>query len=227
MTPLPVLPPADSDTYPPLSALNDLLFCERRCFLHRVEGVWVENHHTAAGSLDHRRVHQTKDADEAAARTARGLWVVSHRLRVVGVCDMVEFHPDPAGGPDVPFPVEYKRGKRRRWDNNDVQLCAQAMALEEMLGVELPAGALFFVKSRRRDDVAFDARLRQRTTDAAARLHELLATTAPPPPRPHPKCKQCSLQNVCLPDLIAAPSAYRKAAAALFRPAPFSPTGAD
>lgn len=217
MTPLPLIP-ADPETYPPLSALNDLLFCERRCFLHRVEQVWVENHHTAAGSVDHRRVHQTRDADESSLRTARGLWVVSHRLRVVGVADMVEFHPNPAGGPEIPFPVEYKRGKRRKWDNNDVQLCAQAMALEEMLGVDIPAGALFFVKSRRRQDVPFDEKLRKRTQDAAARLHDLLTQRTAPPPRPHPKCKQCSLHKVCLPDLIADPAAYRRAAAGLFRP---------
>ena len=216
MTPLPILP-ADPETYPPLSALNDLLFCERRCFLHRVEQIWVENHHTAAGSVDHRRVHQTRDADESSIRTARGLWVVSHRLRVVGVTDMVEFHPNPDGGPEVPFPVEYKRGKRRKWDNNDVQLCAQAMALEEMLGTHIPAGALFFVKSRRRQDVPFDAKLRKRTQDAATRLHDLLAQQSAPAPRPHPKCKQCSLHRVCLPDLIADPSAYRRAAAGLFR----------
>lgn len=217
MTPLPVLP-ADPEAYPPLSALNDLLFCERRCFLHRVEGVWVENHHTAAGTLDHRRVHRARDADESPARTARGLWVVSHRLRVVGVCDLVEFRPDPGDGPEVPFPVEYKRGKRRRWDNNDVQLCAQAMALEEMLGVPVPAGALYFVKTRRRQEVAFDAPLRRKTRDAAERLHALLATRVAPAPVVHPKCKQCSLHRLCMPELLADPAAYRRAAAGLFRP---------
>ena len=217
MTPLPVVAPADPEAYPPLSALNDLLFCARRCFLHRVEGVWVENHHTAAGSADHRRVHQARDAEPAAGRTARGLWVVSHRLRVVGVCDLVEFRPDLGSGADVPFPVEYKRGKRRRWDNNEVQLCAQAMGLEEALGVPVPAGALYFVKTRRRQEVAFDAALRRQTLDAAARLHDLLASRTAPPPVVHPKCKQCSLHAVCLPELVAAPAAYRRAAAALFR----------
>lgn len=219
MTPLAVVPPADPDAYPPLSALNDLLFCERRCYLHRVEGVWVENHHTAGGTADHRRVHRARDADAPTNRTARGLWVVSHRLRVVGVCDLVEFRPDPAGGPDVPFPVEYKRGRRRRWDNNEVQLCAQAMGLEEMLGVPVPAGALYFVKTRRRQEVAFDDRLRRKTAAAAGRLLGLLTDRTAPAPVVHPKCKQCSLHPVCLPDLVAAPAAYRRAAAALFRPA--------
>lgn len=208
----------DAEAYPPLSALNDLLFCERRCYLHRVEQVWVENHHTAAGTRDHRRVHATRDADEPHARTARGLWVASHRLRVVGVCDLVEFRPAPDGGPDVPYPVEYKRGKRRRWDNNEVQLCAQAMALEEALGVAVPAGAVYFVKTRRRQEVAFDAALRSRTEAAAARLHALLTLPTAPPPTPHPKCRQCSLERLCLPELVSNPAAYRRAAADLFRP---------
>lgn len=213
MTPLPT-PPPDSDAWPPLSALNDLLFCPRRAFLHRVEGVWADNAHTAAGTRDHRRAHAEGDHDTAAhGRTARGRWVASERLRVVGVCDLVEFAPD-----GTPHPVEYKRGKRRRWDNNEVQLCAQAMALEEMLGVPVPAGALFFVATKRRQPVAFDAGLRASTQAAADRLHALLATAVAPPPVPHPKCKGCSVNPVCLPDLVAAGAAYRRAAAALFRP---------
>jgi len=217
MTPLPVVPPADGGDYPPLSALNDLLFCARRCFLHRVEGVWVENAHTAAGTLDHRRVHAARDADPAGGRVARGVPLVSHRLRVVGVSDLIEFHPDPAGGPDVPFPVEYKRGKRRKWDNDEVQLCAQAICLEEMRGVGVPGGAVFHVRTKRRREVPFTPDLRARTADAAARLHALLATRTAPPPVVHPKCKQCSLYRVCLPELVAAPAAYRRAAGSLFR----------
>lgn len=219
MTPLPAAAAAEPPEYPPLSALNDLLFCPRRCFLHRVEGVWVENAHTAAGTLDHRRVHAAREsvgraADGGPTRAARGLWVVSHRLRLVGVCDLVEFRPGP---PEVPFPVEYKRGRRRRWDNDEVQLCAQAMCLEEMLGVPVPAGAIFHVKSKHRQDVTFTPDLRRRTEDAAERLHALLATRTAPPPVVHPKCRGCSVRGVCLPDLLAAPTVYRRAAADLFR----------
>ncbi|MBP3956885.1 CRISPR-associated protein Cas4 [Gemmata sp. G18] len=213
MIPLPILP-ADGADYPPLSALNDLLFCARRCFLHRVEGVWVENVHTTAGTLDHRRVHQTRDTESATGRTARGLWVTSHRLRLTGVCDLVEFRP---GAPEVPFPVEYKRGKRRTWDNDEVQLCAQAMCLEEMLGHAIPSGAIFHVKSKRRREIAFTPDLRERTGETAERLHALLAATTTPPPVVHPKCKQCSVRSVCMPDLLTGASAYRRAVADLFR----------
>ena len=210
---LPIMASAshDTDHYPALSALNDLLFCERRCFLHRVEGVWVENAHTVLGSQEHRRVHAAHDGNELGMRKARGLWVVSHQLRVVGVCDLVEFRGD------VPYPVEYKRGKRRRWDNNEVQLCAQAMAPEEMFGVAVPAGSLFFLKTQRRQKIAFNADLRARTQAAAQRLHELVKQSQAPPPTLHPKCKQCSLHSLCLPELIAASESYRRATIRLFQ----------
>lgn len=208
MLPLPIAEAAEE--YPPLSALNDLLFCARRCFLHRVEGVWVENVHTLTGSQDHRRVHATKDGDLAGGRTARGLRLVSHTLKVQGVADLVEY---PGG---VPFPVEYKRGKRRKWDNDEVQLCAQAICLEEMLGVSSPAGAIFHVKSKRRRDVPFTPALRDQTRRAAERLHALLKQTSAPPPVLHKKCKECSLHKVCMPELLAAPQAYERGATELF-----------
>src|SRR5579885_3141566 len=137
--------------YPPLSALNDLLFCPRRCALHRSEGLWVENRHTVEGSHAHRVVHASpaRASGEGAYRSVRGLWLRSDRLRLVGVADLVEFRPQP-------YPVEYKRGKRRRWDNDEVQLCAQALCLEEMLGASVPAGAVFHVRSGRRHEVNFD-----------------------------------------------------------------------
>jgi CRISPR-associated exonuclease Cas4 len=204
------------EDYQPIRALNDLLFCPRRCFLHRVEGVWTDNVHTAAGSLDHRRAHAAKTVEETIGRVARGLWVVSHRLRLVGVADVVEFHAAAEGGADVPFPIEYKRGPRRRWDNDDVQLCAQAICLEEMLSVTVPAGAIFHIRSRRRRDVPFTPALRQKTHDAAQRLHALVAQHRAPPPVVHPKCKQCSVQALCLPHLVAGPTAYERSAASLF-----------
>ena len=212
----PVLLTPDTDAYPPLSALNDLLFCERRCFLHRVEGIWTDNVHTAAGSLAHGRAHERRDSDESPFRTARGLWLVSHRLRVVGVADVVEFHPATDGGADVPFPIEYKRGRRKRWDNDEVQLCAQAICLEEMLGVQVPAGAIFSVKSKRRREVVFSPKLRRQTEDAATRLHVLLARSTAPPPVLLPKCRGCSVRDHCLPELISAGLRYRRLAAELF-----------
>lgn len=208
MIPLPLL--RGGDDYPPLSALNDLLFCPRRCFLHRVEGVWVENAHTLTGSRDHRRVHTQKDSETCDGRSARGLRLVSHTIRIQGVSDLVEFSDD------VPFPVEYKRGKRRKWDNDDVQLCAQAICLEEMLSVSVPAGAIYHVKTKRRRDVAFTPKLREQTRQAAERLHELLKQTIAPQAILHKKCQQCSVHDICIPELISTPRTYLRAAESLF-----------
>jgi len=219
MTPLPTVPPDDAD-YPPLSALNDFLFCARRCAIHRLEGVWLENQHTTAGTIDHRRVHAVRDSEESSFRTARGLRLISHELCVQGVADLVEFHPSPTGGEDIPFPIEYKRGKRRKWDNDEVQLCAQAMCLEEMRGVVVPEGAIFHIRSKRRRVVAFDAALRSATRRAAEQLLKLLSSGVTPSPIRHAKCLQCSVRSVCLPDLIGDTAAYLRAAAKLFSVSP-------
>ncbi len=181
----------------------------------------MENVHTASGSLDHRRVHAARDADEVAGPyRPRPLRLVSHRLRLVGVADLVEFRPVSPGPSDrgriETYPVEYKRGKRRRWDNDEVQLCAQALCLEEMLGVAVPAGAIFHVQSKRRARSPFDADLRRRTEEAAARLHALLASGVTPPPVVHPKCRQCSVHGLCLPELVAAQARCHRAVDGLF-----------
>lgn len=209
MTPLPMRLEGGED-FPPLSALNDLLFCARRCYLHRVEGVWRDNVHTVQGTLDHRRAHETRETSPGTMRVARGLSVISHRLRVAGVADVVEFRPEP-------FPVEYKRGRRRRWSNDDVQLCAQAMALEEMLGVSIPAGAIYHVTTRRRREVMFDAALRRLTQEAATTLHEILQRRTAPAPLLKPRCQGCSLRKDCMPELISAPQAYVRAASGLYQ----------
>lgn len=201
-----------SDDYPPLSALNDLLYCERRCALHRIENVWVENAHTLSGTLSHQRADKPVEWKCENGREVHGMWLKSDRLRLVGKADVVEFQDvgqpfqadGQAGRPDlyeVPFPVEYKRGKRRKWDNDDVQLCAQALCLEEMLGVPVPRGAIFHIKSKRRREVVFTDKLRKKTEATAARLHELIASGVTPAAVLKPQCDGCSLREVCLPEL--------------------------
>ncbi len=203
--------PAEDDLQP-ISALNDLLFCPRRCALHRIEGVWLENAATLEGALAHKKVHAEPSQEEVGAtgRVVRGLWLRSNRLRLIGVADLVEFRPEP-------YPVEYKRGKRRRWDNDDVQLCAQALCLEEMLQTPVPRGAIFHVRSKKRREIELDAALRQKTEEAAHRLHALIQAGHVPRPILHPKCKACSLYAVCMPELILAQERYQQAASDLFR----------
>ncbi len=189
---------AAADDYPPIRALNDLLFCERRCALHRLEQIWTDNRFTIEGTAGHANAHRepSRRELEASGRVARGMWLCSHRLRLVGKADLVELRPQP-------FPIEYKRGRRRKWDNDDVQLCAQALCLEEMLQVAVPAGAIFHLASRRRREVVFDSTLRAKTEDTARRLHELLAAGVTPPAVLKPRCRGCSLQSLCMPAVLA------------------------
>jgi CRISPR-associated exonuclease Cas4 len=214
------------DDYPPLSALNDLLYCERRCALHRIENVWVDNAHTVSGTFAHQRADRPVDWKCGDGREVHGIWLKSDRLRLVGKADVVEFHPQP-GGPEVPFPVEYKRGKRRKWDNDDVQLCAQALCLEEMLGVAVPCGAIFHIKTKRRREIPFTLALRGKTELAARRLHELIAAGVTPSPVVKPQCQGCSLAELCLPKVLERSDVVRAYVRSLWRITPESAISGD
>lgn len=187
----------------PLSALQHLLFCERQCALIHIEGVWAENRLTVEGQHLHQRAHEGPDETRSGIRLARGLPLRSLRLGLVGKADVVEFHP--GEGPESrprPFPVEYKRGQPKSHDADRVQICAQALCLEEMLGIAVPAGALFYGRTRRRLDVSFDAALRRLTEETARRLHALVVEGQTPKAVREPKCDSCSLLDLCLPDAL-------------------------
>ena len=214
----------------PLSALQHLLFCERQCALIHIEQQWSENRRTAEGRQMHERVHEQGGESRGDVRTARGLLLRSLRLGLIGKADVVEFHrvepceghaPPSQGAPGVqapscaraglwqPFPVEYKRGEPKSGRCDEVQLCAQALCLEEMRNIPVPAGALFYGATRRRLEVVFNPELRQLTEETAARLHRLFDSGVTPPPDPLPRCKSCSLVQLCLPKASACRSAAR------------------
>ncbi|MEI8140240.1 MAG: CRISPR-associated protein Cas4 [bacterium] len=192
----------------PISALQHLLFCERQCALIHIEHVWEENRLTVEGKNMHERVHEQTSESRPGIRIARGLRLRSLRLGLVGMADVVEFHLvshiSDFKSPPQPFPVEYKRGKPKADHSDEVQLCAQALCLEEMLDVTIPAGALFYGTTHRRQDVNFDEPLRALTIQTAQRLHVLIETGKTPPAQYAPKCDHCSLINVCLPKKLAA-----------------------
>lgn len=196
-----------------LSALQHLVFCERQCALIYIEQIWKENPLTLEGSYLHHRTDE-----ETPRREVRGDLVIcralplrSFSLGLSGRADVVEFHRirsknEEAGLklPGLPgswraFPVEYKRGKPKPDLCDEVQVCAQAMCLEEMLETKVGEGAIFYGAIQRRHHVHFHAGLRDATRSAAARLHELLASGLTPLARKEPKCKRCSLVDVCLP----------------------------
>ncbi len=191
----------------PLSALQHILFCERQCALIHIEQMWNENLFTAEGRIMHERVDEVGRESRGNVRIEFAMPLRSLRLGLVGKADVVEFHRKSASqnakSPEwVPFPVEYKRGKPKKDNCDRVQLCAQALCLEEMLDVEIPCGALFYGKTRRRKDVVFDNALRQETESAAIQLHKLIELRQTPPPVYTPKCKSCSFFHVCLPKTI-------------------------
>jgi CRISPR-associated exonuclease Cas4 len=182
----------------PISALQHLLFCERQCALIHIEQVWVENIFTAQGRVMHECVHSEAAESRRDTRVEFGMPVRSLRLGLIGKTDVVEFHlmPDKSWRP---FPVEYKRGKKKPDNRDNVQLCAQALCLEETLGASIPSGAIFYGKERRRTDVAFDAALREETERTARRLRDLIQSGQTPKAVYKPECDSCSLINYCLP----------------------------
>ena len=184
-----------------ISALQHLLFCERQCALIHVEQIWSENLFTVRGALMHERTHSGEVDYRAGVRIERGIPLRSLRLGLVGKSDVVEFHRQD-DGEFSPFPVEYKLGKPKANRCDEVQLCAQAICLEEMLGCDIAAGALFYGRIKRRVDVVFDGGLRDLTEWAASRLRDIvLGGITPTPVYDAKRCGSCSLNNICLPKL--------------------------
>ena len=193
--------PEPGDDLVPLSALQHHLFCPRQCALIHVEQLWAEDAATAEGRLLHERVDAGGAETRPGLRVERGVALCSTALGVSGRADAVEFH----GHALVPFPVEYKRGKPKPHRADEVQLCAQAICLEEMSGQPVPAGALFYGTTRRRVPVPFDGPLRQLTADVAAAVRAMIAARHTPPPVLMPGCRRCSLLNACQPERLQRP----------------------
>jgi CRISPR-associated exonuclease Cas4 len=192
----------------PISALQHLAFCPRQCALIHLEQVWAENRLTVEGDLLHEKVKEGDTTGRGAVRTWRSLPLVSRRLRLNGVADVVEIHRDGDGG-ERAYPVEYKRGKPKSHDADRIQLCAQALCLEEMLGMPVPEGALFYGEPRRRETVVLDIGLRRRTEALAAELWRMIDAHEVPPPVLAAHCRSCSLVDICRPTLAGGKSAAR------------------
>lgn len=182
-----------------LSRLQHYLYCPRQFALIELENIWIENQFTAEGQVLHQRVNQADQQKRGAVRTARALRLANAELRIEGVADVVEYHQQ-ADGTEIPFPIEYKRGKPKAHRADEVQLCAQALCLEEMHGVAIPEGALFYGEVRRRHPVIFDADLRNLTLQTILACRDIVQTNI----TPHAiyqarKCNGCSLIDQCHP----------------------------
>lgn len=198
----------------PLSLLNDYLYCPRRAALKIVEGWRGSNVHTERGDIVHEHSDLRGYEVVQGVKLLRALPVFSERLGLNGKCDIVEQRPD-----GTLFPVEFKVGKRRQWENDDAQLCAQAICLEEMFGGTVPRGAVFHADSKRRREVEFTAELRQRTEATAAALQALMVRSeaaALPPAVLKSACEECSLYEICLPQVTSQPASLHRLTRQLF-----------
>lgn len=195
----------------PISALAQLVFCERRAGLILLEGLWEDNVFTAEGSLLHEQAHHSSVESRQGWRVVRGLWLRSFKLGVYGQADVVEFRQLRGETGDwQPLLVEYKRGRLRHETSYEVQLCAQAMCLEEMLGIVVSSAAIYYGKTRRRLELELGRELREKTIAAAHRLHQLVAAGKTPPAVFHRKCHNCSMRGVCLPTIMSPKKSVRR-----------------
>lgn len=188
----------DETEYVVLSALQHFVFCPRQCALIHIEQSWTENIYTLRGLRVHEKVHTPGDeAIEEGIRIERSLPLYSHKLGLKGISDVVEFLPDGS-----PYPVEYKAGSKKERDADEVQLCAQALCLEEMMRCKIPAGAVFYHGSRRRREVRFEPTLRQLTLKTILDTRAMLQAQRLPPPVNDSRCEDCSLIETCMPEAV-------------------------
>ncbi|MCX5835311.1 MAG: CRISPR-associated protein Cas4 [Deltaproteobacteria bacterium] len=199
----------DEDDLIPISALQHFLFCERQCALIHIEQLWGENRRTAEGRIMHEKVHGEDTETRGSFRTERGVSLRSLRLGLIGKADVVEFHKT-GDRRWLPFPVEHKRGRPKIEDWDRVQLCAQALCLEEMLSVQIQRGAIFYGTPRRREEVDFNQELRAKTKDTANAVRRLLAEGVTPKPGYRKRCVNCSMAGFCLPRVIESKKSVSK-----------------
>lgn len=198
------------DDFLQLSGLQHFKFCRRQWALIHIENQWAENFRTTDGAILHANAHNG-DLTESRGDLliTRDMRVFSRTLGVSGACDVLEFHRGGTGIPLAgreglwqPFPVEYKRGRPKEHDADALQLCGQAMCLEELLCCEIPAGALYYGEIRRRKEVAFTSELRQEVRTLLAEMHSLYDRGHTPRVKPTKGCNACSLKGLCLPKLM-------------------------
>ena len=205
----------------PISALQHMAYCPRQCALIHLERQWEESMHTALGRLEHERVHAGYREFRRGRRQITGLRVVSKTLGLHGQLDVLEMAQTDADAPsNLPglklkghwclYPVEFKHGQPKTNSCDRIQLCAQALCLEEMLEIHIEQAALFYQRIRRREDVALSAALRDQTRETTHALHKLMDSGVTPPPVNDKRCKACSLKALCMPGALSRNTRYQQ-----------------
>lgn len=199
----------EEDDYLMISGIQHFAYCRRQWALIHIEQQWAENERTVDGHLFHHKAHDaTKIEKRGNLLITRGLHIKSDQLGLSGICDVVEFHKSKEGvflssfdGLWVPFPVEYKKGQPKEHNADELQLCAQAICLEEMLACQVTCGSLFYGESRRRHKVEFTDILRKQVRDMSSEMHDLWEKGYTPKVTWHKGCNACSLKDICVPKL--------------------------
>lgn len=215
----------EDDRLIPLSYISQYYFCKRRAGLLLVERQWNENEYTAAGRIEHEKVHIQVEERRRGAVYMSDMPVKSQRLNLFGRCDMTEAYPDPEGSVFpfldekryILFPIEYKHGNLRSNAEYELQLCAQALCLEEMYNCRIERGALFYIGSHRRKEVVFTDEQRALVKKAAEKLYEMSESGKVPKAESSAKCLKCSLRDICMPDLSGSADEYMKKIYSYFR----------
>lgn len=192
-----------------LSGIQHFAFCRRQWALIHIENQWAENERTVDGIIMHEKAHSGDAESRGDVVIMRALRVFSATLGVSGECDVVEFHRNADGislngheGLWQPYPVEYKLGKPKEHNADEMQLCAQTMCLEEMLCCTIPCGALFYGEPRRRTEVEFTPELRRAVEDSLNEMHDYYKRGYTPKAKPRKGCSACSLKEICLPKMV-------------------------
>ncbi len=185
------------DDFIMISALQHYVYCPRQCGLIHVDDVWSENLFTTRGNILHEKVDTDTYETRGTKKTVRGLRIHSYRLGITGRCDVVEFRTSSTG--EEIMPVEFKSGEPKYDISDKVQLCAQALCLEEMLDTKITTGAFFYGKIRRRDIVEIDNALRLQTESIIASVREIVSKKIVPSAEYSAKCRNCSIQDICQP----------------------------
>lgn len=196
------------EEYLSLSGIQHFAYCRRQWALIHIENQWVENFHTADGQIFHKKAHSSCKEKRGKLLITHGLRVSSRELGITGICDVVEFHQNKEGihlnnynGLWIPYPVEYKKGTSKSHEYNKLQLCAQAICLEEMLLCNISEGCIYYGATKERVVVQFTKELRNRVRDISQEMHHYIAKGYTPKIKINSKCEQCSLHSICVPDV--------------------------
>lgn len=192
------------DNYIPIAALNQYAYCPHRCWRMFCLGSFVDNQYTIEGTSLHDRVHTTGDGQRDDTWQIRAVWLKSEKYRLIGKSDLIEENDGRW------YPVEYKRGHRGEFDNDELQVCAQALCIEEMTGQPVTTGYLYYAQSHQRQPVEISAELRQQAIATIKAVTQILNTGAMPPAVYSPRCKGCSLYSQCLPKAAAKVARYQE-----------------